>query len=179
MKENKCLVNGRISLSRRQLTGVAKKRELFAMAELYASTSASVLRNLVSIRSGRFASRKIRTASVSGRRMETEWKGHIRRSGAACNHVVYHEALLSSNVRPVTPPLAGVRRARASEPRRNETKRAEGPHRRRAPVADRRDRDEPSSREVFSGVLGRPTGSRSRARETARVPLVEYNPSRG
>lgn len=54
---------------------------------------------------------------------------------------------------------------RASEPWRNETKRTEGPHRRRAPVADRRDRDEPSSREVFSADRV------AESRATARVPL--------
>lgn len=57
---------------------------------------------------------------------------------------------------------------RASESWRNETKRTEGPHRRRAPVADRRDRDEPSSREVFSADrVAKPRSA------TVRVPLAE------
>jgi len=85
---------------------------------------------------------------------ETERKGHIRRPVRL--NVVVHEALLSSNVRPVTPPLT----VGPGEPRRSEAKRAERPIG-SGPAADRRDRDEPSSR----GVLDRP--GRGAARDFA------------
>lgn len=95
--------------------------------------------------------------------MEIEWKGHIRRP-TRCNHVVYHEALLSSNVRPVTPPLAGARRARErAVAKRDEAYRgapsAAGPRRRSA--RSRR-------AELSRGVLGRP--GREAARDRSRSP---------
>jgi len=76
--------------------------------------------------------------------IEIERKDHIRRP--VQSNIVHRKALLSSNVRSVTPPLdwGPVR-----EPRRSEAKRTEGPID-GGLAADRRDRDEPSSREVFS-----------------------------
>lgn len=94
--------------------------------------------------------------------IETEWKGHIRRP--RLNHVVYHEALLSSNVRPVTPPLAGARRAsERAVAKRDEAYRgapsAAGPRRRSA--RSRR-------AELSRGVLGRP--GRGAACDRSRFP---------
>lgn len=99
--------------------------------------------------------------------MEIEWKGHIRHP-TRCNHVVYHEALLSSNVRPVTPPLAGARRAsERAVAKRDEAYRgapsAAGPRRRSA--RSRR-------AELSRGVLGRPgrgAAKRDRSRSPCRI----------
>jgi len=98
--------------------------------------------------------------------METKYKGHIRRS-TRHNHVVYHEALLSSNVRPVTPPLAGAQRANErAMAKRDEAYRgapsAAGPRRRSA--RSRR-------AELSRGVLGRPgrEAARDRSRSLRRI----------